>query len=389
MSSDGIKSPVNNTDQSFSKLDQTADFADKNSGGEEKGKKVQVESPASSYQIRNDMKKQTAESKDLAAIARSQGASNNLDPPPPDTSQDEEANDKSIFNFKNFWSYLIDQKKDFLTLPIRSVLDFVVDDLTGIVAKIASAGNFVGAAVEALPFGKKIKDYVEEATTWLTRFSFFPYGLQGFVNGLRKKNLIQAIAFLGEPIFNAFGNLRNSYLLRGLPTGTDQLPVATEFITKKKYPSLVFPDYMTGVKEVMKASWQLLTEISPGKIFTLKPKGHSALISSIGSITASLGYMLTGKERFFGTLRDISAFFVDWEMIWHEDSDMRKAGFFFIIEEAADFIARAAGKYRLIWNQISHGCGRLALNFYQQFYKNSVEEGQKYLNKETEVEVPA
>lgn len=277
--------------------------------------------------------------------------------------------------FSNAYDYLIKEDKKALTGTSARVLDFIVDKLPMLTAKIAAFGNFTGGVLELFPFSKSLISKIEKITTWATQLSFIPYGIKGIVNGLKKNNFYQAIAFVGEPIFAFLGDLKDIYLLRGLPTGVDQLPVATEQVTKEKYGTK-FPSMATGLVEVPKVMWQQMVEIikNPIQKIFFENKGHSALISSLGSMLASVGYMLTKNEKLFGPIRDISAFFIDWEMIRHERPRLRKAGWLFVMEEVLDFVARYAGRFRLFFNQLSHGCGRLALQNYLEDYDDAIRE---------------
>jgi len=77
---------------------------------------------------------------------------------------------------------------------------------------------------------------------------------------------------------------------------------------------------------------------------------------------------LTGKEKIFGTLRDIAAPLFDWEMLLSDKMDQRISGALFILEAGFDFAARfLSGNKRMFVNQLSHASGRYGL----ELYKNS------------------
>lgn len=302
---------------------------------------------------------------------------------------------KSIF--KKLWGYIIDDDESVFKKETRSVIDFVVDKLPTYTAYLASATNLLGGVMEFFNLSDKNKKYIEDMCSWMIKFSFFPYGFSGIVNGIKKKNIYQAVAFLGEPFFALCGTLKDIYVLRGLPTGLDQIPVATEKITKKIFGTASFPTWMDGVKEVPKACWTLTKEIgswifdklsSPLKatkalvniakdpktfLKNYQANGHSALISSIGSMAAATGYMITGNESIFGPMRDFSGPFIDWEMLMGETLREKVAGVFFILESIFDFGARFVPKQlRLALNLISHACGRFALEQYKETYADDM-----------------
>ncbi len=274
------------------------------------------------------------------------------------------------------YNYLIKEDDSLVSAGTKKALDFFIKKLPMIAAEIATYSNIAGAFLELSPIPKSLRKTVESVITWITKLSFIPYGAQGIVNGLRKNNLVQAIAFLGEPIFAFMGNLKTIYLLRGFATGADQLPVATEKITEKKFGK-VFPDMKTGVIETGKAIVQLLTEMLSNPfetLFNTKSTGHMALLSSIGDMISTVGFLATGKEKIFGPLRDISAFAFDWEMLLSEKPLEKKAGAFFILEQFLDYFARfVPERLRLFTNMLSHASGRKALQFYVGSYSEDYE----------------
>lgn len=284
---------------------------------------------------------------------------------------------------KSYWSrikdFLINQDNDQLDgfEKTRKFLDFCFKDLIRLSAKIPAACNLVGAALQILPVEKYVVDWMEKFATRVTQLSFIPYGAAGVLNGIRKNNLIQAFAFFGEPILAFMGDLKDIYVLRGAATGMDQLPVATEKITKKIFGSAKFPDMTTGVVEMLKAMGQLSKEIVKNPIktlFTMKPQGHMAFLSSIGDIISTIGYIFTKKEDLFGPIRDLSAFAFDIEMIFSSKPKERLAGCLFIVEQFLDFFARKVPtKFRLMVNQLSHVSGRLALDNYLASYEEDME----------------
>lgn len=236
----------------------------------------------------------------------------------------------------------------------------------------ALLANLIGAPLMLMKFGDKTKNFIEKTVNNILNLSFMFYGASGMANGREKKNIFMVLGFLGEMIFPWFGKLKYTYLLRGLPTGMDQLWVATDPRLSHKFKDGLFPDFKTGFKEVSKMLGTLMKEFlqNPFKtMFTMDTKGHHAFLSSVGSAIASIGYIITGKEGIFGPLRDFSGPLFDWAMLASKNSLQKVSGGFFMLESIFDFMARFFdGQYpRLACNMLSHACGRFAL----ELYKNS------------------
>ncbi len=225
-----------------------------------------------------------------------------------------------------------------------------------------------------------------------------PYGISGMNQGLDKKNPFQAIGFLGESILPWFGNLKNIYLIRGLSAGIDQMWDFTDRNIPDKYAKGFFPDFLTGFKESTKACFKLLKEIGQDPMKTLIPvrfdkvanswkfesKGHNGLLSTIFDVVASVGFMLTGKEKFFGPMRDLASWLFDIELTFQDKLAKKASGLLFIMEGVLDFVARYLNKnqdMRLFVNMLAHASGRGAL----MLYKNSCASAQKIAETDKQI----
>lgn len=246
------------------------------------------------------------------------------------------------------------------------------------VSKISSAGSwlsvfsnsFTGLSLLISKISPSLKTKLDKLSTRITQFSYIPYGLDGMLNGIKKKNLFQSMGFLGELVLPWFGNMKNIYLIRGIATGTDQVWVATEDKHKNIFKNGFFPDWITGIKETSKAMLQLLIEIIEDPISTLlskEPKGHLAALSSFGGVFSGLGYLMTGAENFFGPIRDIMASAFDVDLLKYPNRIFSGVGF--ILESVFDLVARwiPDENTRLAINHFSQAVGRFAL----EAYKNS------------------
>lgn len=246
------------------------------------------------------------------------------------------------------------------------------DRIESLATWITFAANLIGAPLLQMGISDQAKKRIESLVNTILNLSFTVYGANGVVNGTEKKNIFMVLGFLGEMIFPWFGKLKYTYVLRGLPTGMDQLWVATDPRLEHKYPGGRFKDYSTGFREVSSVLATLMKEFvtNPFKtMFTLKTGGHHAFLSSLGSAVASIGFMLTGIENIFGNLRDFSGPLFDWAMLISEKPLQKVSGVFFMLESVFDFMARFFSNNwsRVSLNMLSHACGRLAL----MLYKNS------------------
>ena len=245
--------------------------------------------------------------------------------------------------------------------------------------KYASYGalffNLFGAFVQLLGVSDEIKTKLSRMVDIITNLSFIPYGLDGIRIGAKeKKNPYQAIGFGMELITVWLSDLKMKYLVRGAGTGIDQIWVATDKKLEEEHGIKEgrFSTWTDGFTKVPQICLKMLQEIvkDPIKtIFTLKSKGHNALISSIGDIVSTLGFAFTGKENFFGPIRDAAAAMFDFELLLSSKLLQKLSGVLFILESTFDFIARVmpSNSLRLFMNHLSIGSGRAAL----MCYKNS------------------
>lgn len=241
---------------------------------------------------------------------------------------------------------------------------------------LAVAANLLGAVFMQLNFSDKFKKIISKITDYVTNSSFLLYGIDGCRKGAAKKNPYETLGFFLELTTVWLSDIKTKYLIRGAGTGTDQIWVATdhEECLGTKFPGGRFHDWFEGLVEVPKGCWKLLQEFINDPIntvFTLNSKGHKALLSSIGDIVATIGYALTGKEKFFGAIRDFSGILFDVEMLFKKQLIEKLSGLFFISESLVDYLARdkfSKNEYaRLTLNMIAHALGRVAL----MCYKNS------------------
>lgn len=245
------------------------------------------------------------------------------------------------------------------------------------------AANVLGSAAMLTSMPDSAKAMIERTVNFITSFSYIPYGLSGMNQGIEKKNIFQVLGFLGEVIMPWFGNLKDIYLIRGLDAGVNQVWEYCDRNSSGKYQDGYFPTYLEGAKETMRICWKLLREMiskpfasinpveydSKNQSWSFKPSGHNGLLSSIFDVIASVGYLVTGKEKLFGPLRDLGSWLFDFELAFQNNIKKRSAGILFIIESAFDFVARYLNNNmaRLFVNMLSHASGRVAL----MLYKNS------------------
>lgn len=276
------------------------------------------------------------------------------------------------------WDYLVEEQEKALPKDskLKMTLDFVFKVAPGLASQLSLFGNFLGFGLELSPISRKILDKIERVNTWITRLSFTPYGMDGILTGLKNRNFWQAFSFAFEPIFALMGDLKDIFLIRGFSCGVDQLPMAVQGMIKEKFGKLKFDTWSQGFTEVPKALWQVTKELVTNPIdtlFTMKPKGHIALLSSLGDIFASIGYLASGRkhDKFFGWIRDISSLIFDWELWLHKTTSAKFAGTFFMLEDILDGFARYAGPWRLAVNQLAHAAGRFAVECYKNSYKEA------------------
>jgi hypothetical protein len=233
----------------------------------------------------------------------------------------------------------------------------------------------IGAAFSQLTsIPDELKQSLSKAVNFLTNLSFVFYGADGIRIGAMKKNPYQTFGFLLELVTVWLSDVKMKYLIRGAGTGTDQIWVATDQKLKEEFgiEEGRFNNWKDGLIKVPQTCLKMIKEIITNPmdtIFTLKPKGHNALISSIGDITASLGFGITGNESIFGPVRDIAGALFDWELLLSPSILQKISGVLFILESSFDFIARYMpnDNLRLFMNHLSLGAGRAAL----MCYKNS------------------
>jgi hypothetical protein len=251
-----------------------------------------------------------------------------------------------------------------------------VDNLSTAATILSNVG---GAFMQLCNFPDSVKNSFANIINNISNFSFIPYGLDGMKRAfLENKNPYMFLGFMLETSMVWMSDLKNKYLIRGAATGTDQIWVATENKLEEKDPIRFkngkFQTWKDGFIETPKACIAMLKDIvkDPIKVLTTidkekGSKGYYALLSSMGSIASTLGYFLTGNEKIFGTMRDISGVLFDWEMLFHKKLIAKASGAMFITESVLDFMARFINQdnTRLFVNMFSHAFGRLALQLYK------------------------
>lgn len=251
------------------------------------------------------------------------------------------------------------------------------------VSLIANLGGFL---LELFPVGQAIKEKVENINNWITALSFAPYSMDGILNGLKKKSIWEALAFTLEAPFaiaGAMGGIGDIFVARGASAGADQLPSAAEKVLTKlgivDAKTKQFSSWKEGFVELPKAIFKLTKEIFTQPIKSLfnfekgffKDHGHLTVLSSIGDIASSVGYLFTGRKygKALGLLRGASSLIFDGALLSHEKKAGKSAGVLFIAEAVLDTVARYCGSFGPAINQLAHGCGRLACEFYKNTFK--------------------
>lgn len=234
----------------------------------------------------------------------------------------------------------------------------------------AIASNLVNFFLQTLDLSDGNRNKINSLVDFITNMSMMPYGADGMWKGIKKHNPFQALGFFMEIFSVWFSNLKTKYLIRGMATGIDQIWVATDFKLSDKYKNGNMLNWKNGFVDVVKASGQLLKEIIMDPVSTLitsKSKGHHAILSTIGDIVATLGFVFTGKENIFGPIRDISGILFDFELLLRDKLIQKFSGVFFILESAFDFLARVMDNniLRIAVNSLSLASGRLALSLYK------------------------
>jgi hypothetical protein len=243
----------------------------------------------------------------------------------------------------------------------------LIDNFANYSAIVSNLSNFF---LQTLDLSENTRNKINSLVNFITNLSMMPYGADGMWKGIKKHNPFQALGFFMEIFSVWFSNLKTKYLIRGMATGIDQIWVATDFKLSDKYKNGNMLNWKNGFIDVLKASWQLLKEICMdpvGTLITTKSKGHHAILSTLGDIVATLGYAFTGKEKFFGPIRDISGILFDFELLLRDKLIQKFSGVFFILESAFDFLARVMDNniMRIAVNSLSLASGRLALSLYK------------------------
>jgi len=219
----------------------------------------------------------------------------------------------------------------------------------------------------------KISKKVSAIADKIFNLSFISYGLDGIRIGIKNKNPFTVFGFALEMISVWLSDTDTKYLVRGAATGTDQIWVATDKKLEKvlpgKFAKGAFTNWSDGFKYVPQACWDLTKEIvaNPVKtLFTLKNEGHQAWLSTLGDISATVGYLFTGWKEFFGPVRDAAGVIFDWAMILEDNILAKISGFFFVTESMLDFVARMQPKKMgLALNHLSFAANRIALMCYK------------------------
>lgn len=257
----------------------------------------------------------------------------------------------------------------------------------------AFGANLIGAAFVGLKeVPENVKELIEKGVNLILNLSFSFYGLSGVANGIVKKNAAMVAGFGMEMIMPWLGDIKKTYLLRGLGTGLDQLRLPVDEHSPE-YKDGIFPDWATGFKEIAKVVKKLSTEIVKNPIeglFSKGKEGNRIVFSSAGQIASTLGYFATGSEKFWGELRDFAGSFFDVSMLFEKDPALKTSGVFFLLESVFDFSARRFKESsRIALNMLSHACGRLACMMYKDSDPVAKDDDTPELSPNTEMALAA
>lgn len=253
--------------------------------------------------------------------------------------------------------------------------------------------NLLGAAFVGLKeVPENIKTVIEKSVNSILNVSFSFYGLSGVLNGIGKKNVAMVAGFAMEMFMPWLGDIKKTYLLRGIGTGLDQLWMPVDQHSPE-YIDGIFPDWNTGLKQIGKVVKKLSKDILKNPItglFTKDKEGHRIVFSSAGQIASTLGYFATGSEKFWGELRDFAGSFFDVSMLFEKDTSRKTAGVFFLLESIFDFSARKFKESsRIALNMLSHACGRLACMIYKDSDPSTKNDHKPELSPNTEMALAA
>jgi hypothetical protein len=235
----------------------------------------------------------------------------------PTLSQKDQGDQK--FSIKNF----IDEKLVFFT-TVSSVLF-----------------NFISAPIRLFDDENPLKKIINNVSMAFTKSHLLSYGCAGMMTAWEQKNPFLLFSFFTEGLSSVF-DLRSIYLFRGIATGIDGAVAAVKERYENENPGKEYK--FKTIKESFDYTWGKLKEITQEVIDNpaiLKKLGgeHTLVSSSFLMILGSI-FGLTVNDKIGGSTRDFFGGFNDFGLTQLENPTGRKAGFFYLMGTAKDFLAR-------------------------------------------------
>lgn len=203
--------------------------------------------------------------------------------------------------------------------------------------------NLLSAPIRLFGDDNPLKKLINNISMMMTRIHQLSVSCSGLIMAATQKNPFLIFSYLTEGLAALpLLNIRNIYLFRGIATGVDGAVAGVKDRLKKINPSHEFS--FNSYKEGLKFTWDKMVEIT--KEFIQNPAilkkldgEHTLVSSSIMMILGSI-FGLTVNDKIGGSIRDFFGGVNDFGLTQVKESTGRKAGGFYLMGTAKDFLAR-------------------------------------------------
>lgn len=259
--------------------------------------------------------------------------------------------------------------------------------------------NLLSAPIRLFDDDNPLKKLINNFSMLMTRTHQLSVSGSGLLMAAEQKNPFLIFSYLTEGLAALpLLNIRNIYLFRGIATGVDGAVAGVKDRLKRMNPNQDFS--FKSFQEGFKFTWEKMVEIT--KEFIQNPAilkkldgEHTLVSSSIMMVLGSI-FGLTVNDKVGGSIRDFFGGINDFGLTQVKESTGRKAGGFYLMGTAKDFLARFFNentaamlginevakfmRFRDLFHELALAFDRVGQFFFQRHLEDSGEDEQEKIN---------
>ncbi|MDD9898071.1 MAG: hypothetical protein OXU45_03625 [Candidatus Melainabacteria bacterium] len=239
-------------------------------------------------------------------------------------------------------------------------------------------GNVFSFASSILNFGEGPKKFAQQVGSFSTKAFLVATSVINIVERMYTKNYLSALGYLNDILIAGTVEQRNTYLARGIASGTYNMANAFNIANDREGKSFdSFEDHLQHLVTGFGKFFKNLFSPNIVQNFMDSKKGMWASFGGIFANIGALSWMFTGKEQLPTFIRDIAGVLMDIEQLnfGHYKAghkDFFKSGVALVIGTMADWLSKLMPSYKdalVPLTFIADGIGRHWLRLHQNEYE--------------------